>query len=104
VPVMRTVHVAASDEEARAVLARLEAEAAANTLMLPPALAKAAAGPAAERAIVGSAAAVTDVLGVYRERLGMDLVVVRSEIAGVDDASQRRSLEALATRVVPALA
>jgi hypothetical protein len=46
---------------------------------------------------------VTDALGAYRDRLGMDLVVVRSEMAGLDDAAQHRSLEALATRVLPAL-
>jgi len=102
-PVMRTVHVTASDAETAAVLARLDAEAAGSAALLPPALAKAAAGPASARVIVGSVAAVTELIGLYRERLGLDLLVVRSEVASVDEAAQRRSLEALVTRVLPSL-
>jgi len=102
-PVMRTVHVTASDAETDAVLARLEAETAGSAALLPSALVKAAAGPAAARAIVGSIGAVTELIGLYRERLGLDLLVVRSEVAGLDEAAQRRSLEALVTRVLPAL-
>ncbi|HVP27829.1 MAG TPA: LLM class flavin-dependent oxidoreductase [Myxococcota bacterium] len=102
-PVMRTLHVAADAAEARAVLDRLDAEAAATAGALPPALVRAAAGPASARAIVGEASAVADALARYRERLGLDLLVVRSEVSGLDEPAQRRSLEALATRVLPAL-
>jgi alkanesulfonate monooxygenase SsuD/methylene tetrahydromethanopterin reductase-like flavin-dependent oxidoreductase (luciferase family) len=103
VPVMRTVHVAGSDEEAARALATLEDEARGSARLLPPAIARATAGPASSRAIVGTAAAVVDGLARYRERLGMDLLVVRSEIAGVDEAERQASLGRLVHEVLPAL-
>ncbi len=96
-PIMRTVHVAHDDTEADRVRERLAAETQGAGRTLPAALARAAAGPIADRVIVGSASAVADGLATYRERLGMDLLIVRSEVAGLPEEARRRSLERLAT-------
>ena len=102
-PVMRTVHVAGDDAEARLVRERLATEVAGAGRALPPALARAASGPVEGRAIVGTAAEAADALAAYVERLGMDLVVVRSEVTGLPEDARRRSLERLVERVLPAL-
>ncbi|NNL65374.1 MAG: hypothetical protein HKP30_03940, partial [Myxococcales bacterium] len=96
-PIMRTVHVARDDAGAARVFAGLEAE----TRRLPPgrlpkALARAAEGATEDRVIVGTRDAVADRIAAYRERLGMDLLIARSEVPGADAAQQRESLEALA--------
>lgn len=102
-PVMRTVFVAADDGEAARVLGALEAEAAARARFMGGALARAARGGIEERAIVGSSNFVRDGLARYRERLGMDLAIARSEVPGAGEAARDASLERLATRVLPQL-
>ena len=102
-PVMRTVFVAADDGEAARVLGALEAEAAARARFMGGALARAARGGIEERAIVGSANFVRDGLARYRERLGMDLAIARSEVPGASESARDASLERLATRVLPQL-
>ena len=102
-PVMRTVFVAADDGEAARVLGALEAEAAARARFMGGALACAARGGIEERAIVGSANFVRDGLARYRERLGMDLAIARSEVPGASESARDASLERLATRVLPQL-
>lgn len=102
-PVMRTVFVAADDGEAAQVLGALEAEAAARARFMGGALARAAQGGIEERAIVGSSDFVRDGLARYRERLGMDLAIARSEVPGAGEAARDASLERLATRVLPQL-
>lgn len=102
-PVMRTVFVAADDGEAARVLGALEAEAAARARFMGGALARAAQGGIEERAIVGSSDFVRDGLARYRERLGMDLAIARSEVPGAGEAARDASLERLATRVLPQL-
>lgn len=102
-PVMRTVFVAADDGEAARVLGALEAEAAARARFMGGALARAAQGGIEERAIVGSSDFVRDGLARYRERLGMDLAIARSEVPGAGEAARDDSLERLATRVLPQL-
>jgi alkanesulfonate monooxygenase SsuD/methylene tetrahydromethanopterin reductase-like flavin-dependent oxidoreductase (luciferase family) len=84
-PVMRVVHVAGDD-----------AEAADTARRMPPALARAAAAPLAERVIVGTAGQVADALARYRERLGMDLLVARGGVPGASRAEADASLERLA--------
>jgi alkanesulfonate monooxygenase SsuD/methylene tetrahydromethanopterin reductase-like flavin-dependent oxidoreductase (luciferase family) len=103
VPVMRTVHVAADEAAALRAWSGLEAEARALPRNLPPALARAAAAPPEARAIVGTAAQVADQIARQRERLGIDLLVVRGEIAGLAEDERRASLERLAGEVLPAL-
>jgi alkanesulfonate monooxygenase SsuD/methylene tetrahydromethanopterin reductase-like flavin-dependent oxidoreductase (luciferase family) len=104
-PVMRTVFVAGSDAEARRVRAALEHDvlrvrAAAR---VPPALARAAQGAAEDRVLVGSAEAVAEGVARYRERLGLDLLVARTEVPGASEAERDASLERLAGEVWPRL-
>ncbi|MDD9827291.1 MAG: hypothetical protein OXU92_02770, partial [Deltaproteobacteria bacterium] len=98
-----TVFVAADDGEAARVLGALEAEAAARARFVGGALARAAQGGIEERAIVGSANFVRDGLARYRERLGMDLAIARSEVPGASESARDASLERLAARVLPQL-
>jgi len=102
-PVMRTVHLAADDAEATRVREGLAAEALGTARALPPALARAAAGPIHERVVVGGEHEVAEGLLAYRERLGMDLLIVRSELGGLSEDVRRRSLERLCERVLPTL-
>ncbi len=104
VPVMRTVHVAQDDAEAANVLASLEAE---NRRMLqgrvPKALGRAAAAGVSERAIIGTREQVVEQIGRYRERLGLDLLIARVEVAGASPEQRVASLVRLVEEVLPAL-
>ena len=102
-PVMRTVHVTGDDGETARIRERLAAEALGGARALPPALARAAAGPIHERVVVGGECEVSEGLLAYRDRLGMDLLIVRSEVAGLPEEVRRRSLERLCERVLPRL-
>jgi alkanesulfonate monooxygenase SsuD/methylene tetrahydromethanopterin reductase-like flavin-dependent oxidoreductase (luciferase family) len=104
VPVMRSVFVAADDARARAVREALAAERVRFGRGLPPALARASAGAVDERALVGTQAHVLDLIARYRERLGMDLLIVRGDVAGARLGEEQESLERLATEILPALA
>ncbi len=104
VAVMRTVLVARTESRAGEVRAALEAESARLGRGLPPALARAAAGSVEERALVGTASQVMDLVGHYRERLGMDLLILRGEVAGVAPEEEAESLARLATEIVPSAA
>jgi alkanesulfonate monooxygenase SsuD/methylene tetrahydromethanopterin reductase-like flavin-dependent oxidoreductase (luciferase family) len=96
-PVMRSVFVARDDAEAARVREALGRELAGRVgSRAPTALRRAAAGPLEARAIVGSAREVADGLAAYRERLGLDLLVARTEVPGVDPAACEASLERLA--------
>lgn len=97
VPVMRTVFVAADDGAARRVREALEGEAARRVgPRAPKALRRALAGPLADRALVGTASEVADGVARYRERLGLDLLVARTEVPGAAPAERDASLERLA--------
>lgn len=102
VPVMRTVHVAANGAEAKRVAAEIERDFAQLVARGARSLAAQAAGAGAQRSVVGEAGAVAEQLSRYRERLGMDLVVVRPA-PGLEPGEVRRSLERLLERVLPAL-
>ena len=104
VPVMRTVYVAADAAHAERVRAALEAEARALPRHAPRALARAAAGSVSDRALVGTAQEVAEGVMRYRERLGLDLLVVRTEVPGVSPAERERSLERLVGDVLPLVA
>jgi alkanesulfonate monooxygenase SsuD/methylene tetrahydromethanopterin reductase-like flavin-dependent oxidoreductase (luciferase family) len=93
VPVMRTVYVAANDAEAARVLAALEGDAIASARRAPAALARAAAEPMRARVIVGVASFVRDEIARYRERLGMDLLVARTETPGASELERDAALE-----------
>lgn len=96
VPVMRTVYAAASDAEAARVLAALSGDALASARRAPAALARAAAEPLTTRVIVGTSAFVRDEIASYRERIGMDLLVARSETPGASEAERDAALERVA--------
>jgi alkanesulfonate monooxygenase SsuD/methylene tetrahydromethanopterin reductase-like flavin-dependent oxidoreductase (luciferase family) len=100
---MRTVHVAASDGEARRALEGLRAEFGARPRGGPGALARAARGTLEERVVVGTISRVTDALASYRERLRMDLVIARVQLPGVSPPEQQASLERLTGEVLPKL-
>jgi alkanesulfonate monooxygenase SsuD/methylene tetrahydromethanopterin reductase-like flavin-dependent oxidoreductase (luciferase family) len=110
VAAMRTVHVAADAAEARrlreaadAEFAALAARAAGGPGPGPgSALAEAAAGAAADRVLIGEPGEVADGIARYRERLGLDLLVVRPA-ARTDDRARRAALERLVADVLPRL-
>jgi len=96
-PVMRTVYAARDDLDAARVHAGLEAEAARRAAgRLPPVLARAAAGGVDDRAIVGTPERVAERIALYRERVGMDLLIARTQVPGAAPAAQAASLERLA--------
>ena len=101
VAILRTVFVAGSELRARDARERLEAEAARSPRGLPPAMARALSGGLGERVLVGTAQEVLDLVGRYRERLGMDLLIARSEIPGVADEEAEESIERLAREIAP---
>jgi len=100
VAVMRTLHVAADAAEAERVQQIAEAEFAALAARAGGPLASRAAGAAADRVLVGEAGEVADAIAAYRERLGLDLLVVRPA-SRVDGAARRASLERLLGDVLP---
>lgn len=105
VPIMRTVFVSEDAATVDDLLARLSAELrpVRAGARLPDALSKAIASPIADRVIVGNAAFVTERLAAYRDGLGMNLLIVRPQVAGVPSAVLEESLERLAQEIVPAL-
>jgi alkanesulfonate monooxygenase SsuD/methylene tetrahydromethanopterin reductase-like flavin-dependent oxidoreductase (luciferase family) len=103
-PVMRTVHVAANDGEARRALEGLQAEFDARPTGAAGVLARAARGRLEERVVVGTVSRVTDALALYRERLRVDLLIARVQLPGVSAPEQQASLERLAEQVLPEIA
>lgn len=95
VPVMRTVFVARDAARAALVRDALAAESARTARVLPPALARAATGGVEDRVLVGTAPEVAAGVARYRERLGMDLLIVRGEAPGVGADEEAESLERL---------
>jgi len=104
VPLMRIVHVAADDTEKSRVLSAMETEARVGLGRAPRAIARAAAAPVSERAIVGTLGEVVDRVAAQRERLGTDLLITRPILGGATPAEGEASLERLATEVIPKLA
>ena len=102
VAVMRTVHVTANAAETRHVRDAAEAEFATLAARAGGAIAAVATGLAADRVLIGEVGEVADLLAQYRERLGLDLLVLRPA-ARVDSEARRSSLERLVDRVLPIL-
>ncbi len=103
VAVMRTVHVAGSESEARRVLDAISTQTRRPSRRLPRALARAADARIEERAIVGPVAQATAALAPYRDQLGMDLLVVPAQAPAASLAERVASFERLAQEVLPAL-
>ena len=68
---------------------------------MPTAVRRALESPLEERAIVGRPAEVADGLSRIRERLGIDLLILRPQIAGLETAALERSLELLSREIWP---
>lgn len=104
VAVMRTVFVARDRSEADRALAALAREQRMPPgRKLPSVLARAASAPIEDRVVIGEIEEVTERLARYRDEIGLDLLIVRPQVAGIDHAARRRSLEDLVGRVLPAL-
>ncbi|UCE85750.1 MAG: LLM class flavin-dependent oxidoreductase [Deltaproteobacteria bacterium] len=101
VAVLRTVHVASDDAEARRVIEALETEAGRLSARAPAAIARAGAGRARDRVLVGTVEPVADALAAYRGRIGLDLLIARTDVPGADASQRRASLERLRFEVVP---
>ena len=86
VPIMRTVYVAQSAAEARAVRAQLQRELRGRGMD---------ADAVDDSAIIGEFGAVQDKVNEYAERLGMTHMIVRSGISGVSSDRQEESLRFL---------
>jgi alkanesulfonate monooxygenase SsuD/methylene tetrahydromethanopterin reductase-like flavin-dependent oxidoreductase (luciferase family) len=100
VPVMRTLHVAADAREAARVREAVARELNRLLSRGSRTLARAAAGRPEERLLVGDAAEVVEGITAYRERLGMDLLIVRpASLVGPDE--QHASLARLMQEVLP---
>ena len=106
VPIMRSVYTAANDAEADRVRDGLQREmqrGRESRTPLPAAIARAAGAGVAERAVVGTRSEVTDRLARYRERLGMDLLIARPQVANTTQSEREAALERLASEVLPDL-
>ena len=102
VPVMRTLHVAGSAAEADRARAAAAREFGNVAERVGRNLAAKASGDVDERVIVGEVAQVVDQLELYRQQLGMNLLVARSA-PGTDRGERFASLERLALEVLPRL-
>jgi len=104
-PIMRTVFISEDLTICTRVMEALAAEGrgSASGAKLPAVVARAVAAPANERVIVGGLEEVKERLAEYQKSLGMNLLVVRPQIAGADEGQRRASFERLAGDVIPAL-
>jgi alkanesulfonate monooxygenase SsuD/methylene tetrahydromethanopterin reductase-like flavin-dependent oxidoreductase (luciferase family) len=102
-PVMRTVFVSKNEKRCREVGIALAKDALRLNAKAPAALARAAEGGMDERTIVGGIAQVADAIGLYREKLGMDLLVTRAHPPTTSQEECEVSLTLLAEEVLPAL-
>jgi alkanesulfonate monooxygenase SsuD/methylene tetrahydromethanopterin reductase-like flavin-dependent oxidoreductase (luciferase family) len=100
---MRTVFVSENDEELGAIRARLASELPARRAGLPAAVNAAIDSPLDARAVIGTPEAVIERLRRDQARLGIDLLIVRPQLAGIERAVLERSLEWLAQTVWPAV-
>ncbi len=101
--VMRTVFVSQDERVLEAFRSRLASELPARRAGLPQALNTAIESPLEARAVIGTPEEATRRLIEDRGRLGIDLLIVRPELAGVERAALERSLEWIAGTVWPAV-
>ena len=101
--VMRTVFV--SDDEAILQTAResLSREMQGRRKGMPKAINDSLEAPLEERMVVGTTAEVTTRLIQEQERLGIDLLVARPQLSGIERSDQELSLTLLANEVWPAV-
>ncbi|MFK7896772.1 MAG: LLM class flavin-dependent oxidoreductase [Myxococcota bacterium] len=99
--VMRTVFVSEDERELDRVRDALAAEMNGRRAGMPKAVNQALDAPLSERMVVGNAEAVTEQLRRERARLGLDLLIVRPQISGIDQAVLEGSLSRLAEEIWP---
>ena len=61
-----------------------------SRLKLPPAMQRAADAPPRSRVVVGDIDDVTERLLAYRGAIGLDLFILRPQVAGTSDSARRR--------------
>ncbi len=101
--VMRTVFVSDSERELEAIRARLASELPTRRAGLPEAVNAAIDAPLESRVLIGTPTDVTARLARDRARLGIDLLIVRPQLAGIEREVLERSLDWLARTVWPSV-
>ena len=99
--VMRTVFVSEDPDELDQARASLAQEMSGRREGMPAVVRKALDAPFEERVVVGTAAEVTKRLISDRARLGIDLLIVRPQLANLDSTVLERSLTRLAKEIWP---
>lgn len=102
--VMRAVFVCEDRPALGAIRERLAAELPGRRAGLPQAINAAIDAPLEERVVVGTVEEVTERLRRERERLSIDLLIVRPQLSGIERSVLETSLDLLAQRVWPAVA
>ena len=102
--VMRTVFISESESEIEAARKALLAEMGGRRKGMPKAVSEAMDAPLEARAVIGTPDEVRERLVAERARLGIDLLVTRPQLRGVEEDVLIRSLEHLAKDVWPAVA
>lgn len=100
---MRTVFVSDDPQACAAIREQLAREMSARRTGLPRAVNTALEAPIGERVVVGGIGEVIERLVRDRARLGLDLLIVRPQVEGIERAVLERSLESLAETVWPAV-
>ena len=98
---MRTVFVSESESELKAARDGLEEEMNRRRPGMPAAVNQALDAPLDARVVLGHADQVSDRLREDRERLGIDLLIVRPSLAGVEPEACKASLQTLAEEIWP---
>lgn len=101
--VMRTVFVSESEDELEAARAALSKEMRQRRPGMPAAVREALEAPLDARVVVGLPDEVRQRLQADRTRLGIDLLIVRPALAGVDRGACERSLRRLAEDIWPSV-
>lgn len=99
--VMRTVFVSESESELAAVRHSLENEMSTRGMRMPATMQSSVDAPLEARAVVGRPEEVTRRLADDRERLGIDLLIVRPEISGLERSALEASFSLLAREIWP---
>lgn len=101
--VIRTIFVSERLEEVEQARAALESEMGGRRRGMPQAVGRALAAPLEERAFIGSPQEIRDRLAAERDRLGIDLLVCRPQIRGLETKALIRSLEYVAGEIWPSV-
>jgi len=102
--VMRSVFVSDDLGELAEVREALSRETTGRRAGMPEMIRKALEAPLDERVVIGTRSEVTRRLVSDRQRLGIDLLIVRPQLAKLDGAILERSLIRLAEEIWPSVA